>query len=629
MSKYVNHLLCYGNGAETVYQQVPASKCQVAASSTASANSTNTTLLAGGFNSIHSDATYPVSPAFKLNGDLASLDDQAMAALGRAELLRANSLSFRSYTIEPDPRVTVLSANKKSLHNFTERYGNILNLSPLLLQGYDPDFSTAQELDLSFNNDRYTCTFIVKQPVNRDICTYCGSCGPACPEQCLSEQLFLDFSKCTLCNACQTACPELAIDLHAVERRKLTVPSVLLLSGTEVNFSSRINKERIFTEEQVDALFDTIYAAQVDEVVTCQPSICQYSGRLGIGCDICLAACKHRAISRGQNGIALDHKKCTECGACLASCPTGALQYARFPDAAFVEYFRNISLQVGTTIVLGCEKDLHKFWWQNTPKKFKNTLFLEYPQTSALSSMHLLFLFAQGAARICLLSPDEDSSSPLHLQVTLTETVLNALFEENNRILFRRPGNLAEILDKPEKESPVLPLYPDYSFTNRREKAAHILAFLCRQSEKQQVRLTGAPTAQFGDIVLDTEKCTLCNACVGECRIAALTADSEKFSIHHKPILCVQCGSCVELCPEEALTMQPGLSLSPLFFEKNEKAQAEPVHCKKCGKIFGTRQSLEKVMSVLTQKNLWDSQNDLLDYCDTCRVVKLFEAHKL
>ena len=98
--------------------------------------------------------------------------------------------------------------------------------------------------------------------------------------------------------------------------------------------------------------------------------------------------------------------------------------------------------------------------------------------------------------------------------------------------------------------------------------------------------------------------------------------------MNQSPALCVQCGTCIDLCPEEALALQPGLALHPDFFKTKQLAQAEPVTCLACGKIFGTQESLAKIMAVLTAKNMWDSDDDLLKYCDTCRVIKLFESQE-
>jgi ferredoxin len=623
MSDCVNHLLCYGKGADTVYLQTsiplrPASSVP----NTLPANAH--ILLAGGFTSILTDPPFPVSPTLQLNGDLSSFTPEQLTAIGQAELIRANAQTFRSYLIEPDHRVAVFGADAESLAKFVDKYGGILHLEPILLTEYDSRFLTAQDLEITYNRARYSINFMVRQAINRTNCTYCGNCGPACPEHCLSEHLFLDFTRCTLCKACEENCPEQAIDLHAVEHHEVLVPAIVLLEQTSLNLSSRIQKDKIFSHGQLEDLFTTMYAAQVDEVVLWQEKICQYRARLGIGCDACITTCYHKAITRDHNGITIDHLQCTECGECLSVCPTGALQYGRFTDAQFIEYFSNIALSVQTTIVLGREEDLHRFWWENRNTQFEQTLFVEYPQPSALSGMHLLFLFALGVARVIIVS--HTTTKNLQQQVQLSDAVLAALFGNAPPLLITQLDALAETIKTPAKSLPRYPLYHDFSFAGRREKLADILLFFCQQGKKKQVRLTGGATTFFGELAFDTDKCTLCNACVGECKAEALTAQSSTFSILHKPVLCVQCASCVELCPEDALTLKPGLTLAASFFENNKQAQAEPVHCLQCGKIFGTRQSLARVISVLTRKNLWDSQDDLLQYCDTCRVVRLFEA---
>ncbi|WP_135227606.1 4Fe-4S dicluster domain-containing protein [Deinococcus fonticola] len=48
------------------------------------------------------------------------------------------------------------------------------------------------------------------------------------------------------------------------------------------------------------------------------------------GCDACQVACPHEAIRLGEHlgvGITIDPQKCTGCGLCVQSCPTGALEY--------------------------------------------------------------------------------------------------------------------------------------------------------------------------------------------------------------------------------------------------------------------------------------------------------------
>ncbi len=581
-------------------------------------------IIAGGFPEIHPDSAYPLSPTLQLNGDMTNCSATKLSAIGRAEFLRSSSQSFNSYVLDPDPGVTVVSADAHSLHAFIHRYSGVLDIQPLLLNAFDPDLTTAADLEILNSKDGCQLTYLVRQPVDLEECTYCGLCGPVCPQLCLSERLYLDFAQCTLCNECASICPHQVIDLHAVEKRELLTPAVLLLEGTRLELPPAI--DRIYPEKELGRFFTSIYAAEVDEIISCNQTICQFSRKLGSGCDNCLAACKHGAISQDQNGVRIDHLKCTECGACLASCPTGALQYARFNDKIFIEYFRSVSINQNDTVVLGSEQELRRFWWQTAKTKRDNLFFLEYPRPGALSSFHFFLLYAMGAGKIIVLDQNNSTHSPLYLQVHLVNAVLDALFQLDKPVRFSDCASLLNEIEQPAENNPLPALFHDFSFSNRRQKLAALLNFLLVHSDAEALRLTGTAAADFGAVLCDRDKCTLCCACVGECSIAALSADSFDFSLNQLPALCVQCGTCVELCPEDALTLQPGLSLHPDFFTGKSLARAQPVTCLECGKTFGTQQSLTKIMAVLSAKNLLDKDENFLRYCETCRVVKLFES---
>ena len=77
------------------------------------------------------------------------------------------------------------------------------------------------------------------------------------------------------------------------------------------------------------------------------------------------------------------------------------------------------------------------------------------------------------------------------------------------------------------------------------------------------------------------------------------------------------------VCPENALSISSVFTLDQTFFADRQMAAAEPMLCKKCGKVFGTKKAYERVMDILSKKESVDTSH--FQYCDTCRVVKLFE----
>ncbi len=64
----------------------------------------------------------------------------------------------------------------------------------------------------------------------------------------------------------------------------------------------------------------------------------------------------------------------------------------------------------------------------------------------------------------------------------------------------------------------------------------------------------------MGTIVLDSEKCVGCNACVRECPImdanVAATDAAGKLVIHIDDNKCIKCGACIKACSHQARSFE-------------------------------------------------------------------------
>lgn len=611
---FSSHILHFKDGASPVLTTSPL-PLHPAASTPPELPVANAALISG-FAALFPETSLPVSPTLQLNADLTDCSQKRLTAIGMAELRRHLSVKFASYVQEPDARVAVVAKSLPALHEVMDHYGAVLHIEPILTRDFAPGIPTAEDITVSTTSQGLRLSFLSRAPVDLERCTYCGACGPVCPEQCLHPDLFLDLANCSLCMQCEQACPVQAIDLHARARHTLQVPALIDLDGI---FQKRSDTSTcIFSREQVADFLALLHPCQIEETVVCETASCQYVGAFAKGCDRCFQVCGHGAVQKNEDGIRVDAFGCTECGKCMAACPTGAMQFLRFTDHAFVEYLRDIDLSPGTTVVIGAEPTLHRLWWQYRDQQWRTVLFLEFPEPGALHNLHLLLLLALGAARIFVCHDRETDT--LNKCINQVNTLLQSLFGDHKPVRAIGLNEVGDLLATPAA-TPLASQYRDYSFTSRRDKIVSLLIYFMEQG----ARITPDQAAlfdDFGAIACDTEKCSLCLACVGQCHTGALRADSEQFCIMFNAALCVQCGACAELCPEQALTLTPGLRLEPDFFQATPLIQAEPMRCADCGKVFGTRQSFARVMELLGQSGR-EVDQELFSRCEDCRVIRL------
>jgi len=577
-------------------------------------------LLAGGFASLFPETGFPLSSTLQINSDRGTFSKASLARIAAAELLRINRVSYRSYNIEADNRVCVIGDNQEKLNNFIDTYGGVLEIEPLLNKGQDPDIPTVMELSMEAHGSGLRLEYLVRLPIRNDLCTYCGACGPVCPEKCISPGLFLDFEVCTFCKECEPVCEVGAIDVNRVENRIMEVPALIVLDGVEVELEE--GSSSVYCEKDLENYFAALFSSRIDEVVTCDRSICQYSGRLGAGCNLCLTSCTFGAVSQGTEGVTVDGSKCEECGACVSVCPTGAMQNRRFDDESFVEFFRNVDLSTDSVVVIGEEQSLHALWWGTKGKRFDKVFFLEYSQVQSLSLFHFMFLLKLGAGKVFLLS-DTNGGTVLSRQVALANSLVTSLYNTTERVVIYRTEEVEQYLSRDQQTEALVSNDEQGLFVNRRRELSAALQSLVANSGKIADVRPG-DYISFATLTCNRDKCTQCMACLNDCRIQALSADEEQLTLNHIGSMCVACGICVQVCPEDALELSPRFKLNSQFFKPVEMAKAEPMACKSCGKVFGTRKSFERVMAILSQKETVDTSH--FEYCDTCRVVKLFES---
>ena len=90
----------------------------------------------------------------------------------------------------------------------------------------------------------------------------------------------------------------------------------------------------------------------------------------------------------------------------------------------------------------------------------------------------------------------------------------------------------------------------------------------------------------------------------------------------------MQCGLCERTCPEDAITLNARLLLSPSVREARVLNETQPFHCVSCGKPFGTRQMVDAMLGRLAGHSMFSDPASLkrLQMCADCRVVDMMKG---
>ena len=114
--------------------------------------------------------------------------------------------------------------------------------------------------------------------------------------------------------------------------------------------------------------------------------------------------------------------------------------------------------------------------------------------------------------------------------------------------------------------------------------------------------------------------------CVPVCPTRALHAVGGRPGLQFREQDCVQCGLCEKACPEQVITLKPGVNWNT---ESRQRAvmihEEEPACCLSCGKAFAPA----SMIKMLTEKLQGHSQFQgdairRLSMCEDCRVRDIF-----
>jgi ferredoxin len=553
--------------------------------------------------------------------------------------------------------VSVLCTNSTPLP--TGRSYPVFSGNVTSLQGFLGSFSVKWELD---------------NPIDPEMCTRCGACVTACPEDAIDLSFQIDLDKCKSHRACVTACAGIgAINFERVERARegefdlildlQSQPSIQISQKPQGYFSPGLDRfEQSLAASQ---LLGMVGEFEKPKYFVYTDKICAHGRNGKVGCSECIDVCSTQAISSvfkdGQGKVEVNPNLCMGCGACATVCPSGAMRY-NYPSVAYqgrqlrtlAQTYLNAlgsskpgqaapsllihSNQSGTALLenlgRGARTNSQKI---NGLPAFVIPFGIEHIASTGMDLWFGALSYGFGEV-ILVLSGDEDPSyrEALAAQTDLANSILQAMgygkridyiYAQSITDLDSLSQRMKALRDR--KASSLLVQPASFALSMQKRETLEMTLEHLLQFAPQALPADGVPLpahSPIGGILVQKDACTLCMSCVGACPEGALLDNPDEPVLSFIEKQCVQCGLCEQTCPEQAITLAPRLSSIEQRKQKVTLNKTEPFHCISCGKAFGTLKMVELMLGRIGTHHAFSGDAlDRLKMCSDCRVVDMMK----